>query len=139
MAVTLLGLVLGTALELMAVGLRSAKASGDYTRAVLLAKQKLQELSVQEIAPRSLSGAGEGYHWAAEVSPADGEGQRPPARLFTLRVKVWPSGRSEARGVELFTLRLAEGPPTALLPVPGGSQPSPAVGRPVGSRSGQGR
>jgi prepilin-type N-terminal cleavage/methylation domain-containing protein len=128
-AITLLGVVLGIALELMAVGLRSAKASGDYTEAVLLARRKIQEISLQELTPRTLAGAGDVYSWTAEITPADGEAQDLPAQLLALRVKVSWSGKGGGKGVELVTLRLAGEPPTVGVAASMGSQ-SNLSGRP---------
>lgn len=104
-AIALLGIVLATALELLAVGLRSVKASGDYTQAVLLARRKLDELPLQELKPGAFNGASDGYRWTAEIVPEGQETEDLPARLFTVRVKVFWAGRGGEKSLELITLR----------------------------------
>jgi len=119
-AVALVGLGLAAALEILAVGLRSARASGDYTQAVLLARQKLGELSSQMLTSRVEDGSfGEVYRWTAEVTPEDTDVEGLPVRLFRLRVKVSWVGKGGDKGVELVTLRGAE----AEAPPPGGASP----------------
>lgn len=105
-AIALLGAVLVVALELLAVGLRSAKTAGDYTQAVLLARLKLNELTLQEAQPMSANGTlGAAYRWTADVAQ-EGQGvEGVPVRLFTMRVKVSWAGKSGEKGVELVTLR----------------------------------
>lgn len=120
-AVALLGIVLATALELLAIGLRSVKTSGDYTQAVLLARRKLDELSLQELKPGTVDGVlpstapstgsglrlRSGYRWTAEIAPEGQDTEDLPARLFTLRVKVFWAGRGGEKSLELVTLREA--------------------------------
>jgi len=105
-AVALIGIVLVVALEILAAGLRSAKAAGDYTEAVLMARLKLDELALQEPQPMSADGTfGEAYRWTAEVAPEGHEAEGVPVRLFRMRVKVSWAGKSGEKGVELVTLR----------------------------------
>ncbi|MFN3477450.1 MAG: prepilin-type N-terminal cleavage/methylation domain-containing protein [Candidatus Methylomirabilales bacterium] len=104
-AIALLGIVLATALELLAVGLRSVKASGDSTQAVLLARRKLDELPLQELKPGAFNGASDGYRWTAEIVPEEQDTEDLPARLFTVRVKVFWAGRGGEKSLELVTLR----------------------------------
>ncbi len=125
-AITLLGTVLGVGFELMGVGLRSAKKSGDYTGAVLVARQKLEEILESDLTPRSESGAAGDYLWAAEITQADDGAASAPVRLVALRVKVQRNG-SRGGGVELTTLRLAGDAPTLTTAAGGaaGSQAGP--------------
>lgn len=105
-AIALMGAVLAAALELLALGLRSARTAGDYTQAVLMAQRKLAELALQEPQPMSADGAfGDAYRWTAEVSPAEQDADGVPVRLVRMRVKVSWAGRSGEKGVELVTLR----------------------------------
>ena len=116
-AIALVGLGLAAGLELLGVGLRSVKASGDYTQAVLLARQKLGELSSHVLTPRVEDGNfGEAYRWTTEVAPEGQDVESLPVRLFRLRVKVSWAGKGGDKGVELVTLRGAE----AATPPPGG-------------------
>jgi general secretion pathway protein I len=136
-AIALMGAVLAAALELLAVGLRSAKTAGEYTQAVLMARLKLDELALQEPEPMSSDGTfGEAYRWTDEVAPAEQEAEGVQVRLFRMHVKVSWAGKSGEKGVELVTLRGAsEAPPPSQAgggrgaQVPGAA--SPAVQRGV--------
>jgi hypothetical protein len=132
-AVTLLGLVLATGLELLAVGLRSVKAAGDYTEATLLAKRTLTEISQGTLAPGTTDGASGVYRWTANVTPEDAEEAGTlPVRLYTLRVTVaWPAKRGE-KGVELVTLHAA-----ARSEVRGWAGPTPPDAAPLSAADAQ--
>ena len=105
-AVAVLGIAFATAFELLAVALRSVTTSGDYTEAVILAKQKLEEISLRELRPGSAQGTvGPLYRWTAEISPEDGEDAQVPAHLFKVHVTVSWTRRGRDRSVELVTLR----------------------------------
>jgi general secretion pathway protein I len=106
-ALAILGIGFALAMELLAAGVRSAKASEDYTQAVLLARQKMAEVAVT----RNLTGSAEtgefggGFRWASEVQPLEQE-EELPGRLYSVQVRVtWPSRRGE-KSVNLQTLRM---------------------------------
>ena len=106
-ALAILGIGFALAMELLAAGVRSAKASEDYTQAVLLARQKMAEVAVM----RNLTGSadtgefGGGFRWASEVQPLEQE-EELPGRLYSVRVRVsWLSRRGE-KSVDLRTLRM---------------------------------
>jgi general secretion pathway protein I len=106
-ALAILGIGFALAMELLAAGVRSAKASEEYTQAVLLARQKMAEVAVT----RNLTGSadtgefGGGFRWASEVKPLEQE-EELPGRLYSIRVRVtWPSRRGE-KSVNLQTLRM---------------------------------
>ncbi|MCZ7626457.1 MAG: type II secretion system GspH family protein [Candidatus Methylomirabilis sp.] len=61
-ALAILGIGFALAMELLATGVRSAKASEEYTQAVLLAQHKMAEVSVA----RDLTRAADGGNWAAD-------------------------------------------------------------------------
>lgn len=107
-ALAILGIGFALAMELLASGVRSVRASEDYTQAVLLARQKMAEIA----ATRSLDGsadAGEfsgGFHWVSEVQPLPQE-EDLPAQLYQVRVRIaWPGRRGE-KSLDLYTLRMA--------------------------------
>ena len=130
-AIALMGAVLIVALELLAVGLRSAKTAGDYTEAVLMARLKLDELALQEPQPVSADGTfGEAYRWTAEVAPEGQEAEGVPVRLFRMRVKISWAGKSGEKGVELVTLRGASGETPPSQAGGGGGAQAPGVGSP---------
>ncbi len=112
-AIAVLGLFLGAGLELLALGLRSARSSADVTQAVLLARRTLDEVSL-ELKPGVVQGKAAGdVRWTAEVIPQtvgvapSEEDEDLPARLYQVKVKVaWPTGARE-KVVELTTLRVA--------------------------------
>lgn len=106
-ALAILGVSFALAMELLANGVRSAKASEDYTQAVLLARQKIAEMAITP----SLRGSAEqgdfggGFRWSSEVQPLPQE-EDLPARLYQVRVRVtWP-GRRGGKSLDLYTMRM---------------------------------
>jgi general secretion pathway protein I len=108
-ALAILGVAFALAMELLANGVRSAKASDDYTQAVLLARQKIAEISVTSSLKESAD-QGEfegGFRWASEIQPLPQEEDDLPAQLYQVRVRVtWP-GRRREKSLDLYTLRMA--------------------------------
>jgi len=106
-ALAILGIGFALAMELLASGVRSAKASEDYTQAVLLARQKMAEVAVT----RNLAGSadtgefGGGFRWTSEVQPLEQE-EEIPGRLYSVRVRVSWLGRRGEKSVDLRTLRM---------------------------------
>lgn len=105
-AVAILGLVLATALGLLAAGLRAARASTDSTHAVLLAKRQLEALLAQDVTPGIIDGSAQGgYRWTAEVREQGAEAAEAAARLFEVRVRVyWAEKNGREKHLELLTL-----------------------------------
>lgn len=107
-ALAILGVGFAVAMELLAAGVRSAKASEDYTQAVLLARQKMAEVALTGNL-MSWADTGEfsgGFRWTSEVRPLDQQ-EELPGRLYSVRVRVtWPGRRGE-KAVNLQTLRVA--------------------------------
>jgi general secretion pathway protein I len=107
-ALAILGVGFALAIELLATGVRSAKASGDYTQAVLLARQKMAEIAATP-SLEGLASAGEfggGFRWASEVHPLPQE-EDLAAQLYQVRVRIaWPGRRGE-KSLDLYTLRMA--------------------------------
>ncbi|CBE69558.1 putative General secretion pathway protein I, GspI (modular protein) [Candidatus Methylomirabilis oxygeniifera] len=106
-ALAILGVGFALAVELLVAGVRSAKASEEYTQAVLLARQKIAEVA----AARNLASTGEagefggGFRWASEIQPLE-QPEELPGRLFSVKVRVtWPGRRGE-KAVNLQTLRM---------------------------------
>ena len=106
-ALAILGLGFALAMELLAAGVRSAKASEDYTQAVLLARQKMAEVTASRNF-MDVSNAGEfggGFRWVSEVQPLE-QPEELPGRLLSVRVRVTWSGRHGEKSVDLQTLRM---------------------------------
>ena len=119
-AFTILVSMLAAAFEVYYTGLQSARLGDEYTRAVLLARSKLDELSIPTPAPiGSLSGTfGDDvgapdpeYRWKASFEPlghdeGDDEASTLPVEPFVLTVEVSWAGGAQARSVRLQTLQL---------------------------------
>lgn len=104
-AIALLGLILAASFGLLGVGLRSMWASREYTWAVLLARQKLQEISLRTPEDGFADqGSDRAYLWSAEIMPEEHGGEELPAQLFQLRVRVSWAGRAKEKSVEMVTL-----------------------------------
>ena len=107
-ALAILGVSFALAMELLATGVRSARASEDYTHAALLARQKLEEIAVSPSLEGSAGGGefGGGFRWVSEIHSLPQE-EELPAQLYQVRVRVtWPGRRGE-KSLDLYTLRMA--------------------------------
>lgn len=107
-ALAILGIGFALAMELLASGVRSVRASEDYTQAVLLARQKMAEIAATRSLDRSADAGefGGGFHWVSEVQPLPQE-EDLPAQLYQVRVRIaWPGRRGE-KSLDLYTLRMA--------------------------------
>ncbi len=107
-ALAILGVAFGLAVELLASGVRSAKTAEDYTQAVLLARQKMAEMTGTHALEGSADHGdfGGGFQWTSEIQPVTQE-ERLPAQLYQVRIRVsWPGRRAE-KSLDLYTLRMA--------------------------------
>jgi general secretion pathway protein I len=103
-ATAILGIGLTVIIELFSGGLRLARTSMEYTRAVNYARMKLEEIAVKKTMGE---GSEEGkfdetYRWQVGVKKVDilpTESQtdyKPPTELFQVKVQViWKSGSQE--------------------------------------------
>jgi len=108
-ALAILGVAFALAMELLGTGVRSAKASQDYTHAALLARQKMAEIAVTSSLTTAADGGdfGGGFRWASDVRPVADQDEDRPARLYQVRVRVtWPA-RAGEKSLDLYTLRMA--------------------------------
>lgn len=119
-AVAVLAISIVTIMQLFSGGLRSSKISKDYTRAVIHAKAKMEEIIL-----KPASGSGDfsddstknKFHWEAEVSPyteasLTGLGsETKPLNLMKIKVKVSWADNDKQKFIELATLKL--NPPEA--------------------------
>jgi general secretion pathway protein I len=113
-AIAILGIGLGIILELFSGGLRSAKISEEYSKAVWYGKAKMEEmLTTKDLSEGVTEAAFDSqFSWKSEVSKANPslgqEGNveaRLPVDLYKIRVNVtWRSGRGQ-RSLEMESLR----------------------------------
>jgi general secretion pathway protein I len=117
-ALAILGVGLTVLIELFSGGLRLARTSVEYTRAVNYARLKMEEMSIK---PNIQEGNEEGefdstYRWQVEVKKVDllsvekDRDFKPPVEHFQLKVNVlWKSGlRDRSIGVESYQTMKAE-------------------------------
>jgi general secretion pathway protein I len=117
-SIAILGIGLGMLLELFSGGLKSARVSEEYTKAVCFGKGKMEEM----LTTRDFSeGVTEGtfddqFSWKIEVKKSNpslgqaNEGEtKLPIDLYQIVVRViWKSGRGE-RNFEMESLRAFKG------------------------------
>jgi len=113
-AVAILGIGLTMLLELFSGGLRSAKVSEEYTKAVCYGKGKMEEmLTSRDFSEGETEGSfDDQFSWKVEVKKSNPSLGQPnesetklPIDLFQIVVRVtWQSGRGE-RNIEMETLR----------------------------------
>lgn len=123
-AFVVLALTLGVILQIFSGGLRNARLSDAYTRALLLAESRLEAVgSEQAVVPGETAGQlGEDLRWRVRIQPWAGVATDPlaaagppggatPARLlYEVQVQVaWQAGGRE-RSLRLTSLRLGDAP-----------------------------
>ena len=104
-ALAILGVGLTVIIELFSGGLRLARASMEYTKAVNYARMKMEEITVK---PAVEEGTQEGesedraFRWQVGVKKVDllsldkGVDYKPPIELFQVKIDVfWKSGAKE--------------------------------------------
>ena len=119
-SVVLLGIGLTVILELFSGGLRSARISEEYTRAVWYGRTKMEEMLITGDLPEGMT---EGtfdhqYSWKAEVKKSNPSIVQEmetmtalPTDLYQIVVTVtWPSGTRQ-RSLEIESLRAFKGEP----------------------------
>ena len=104
-ALAILGIGLTVILELFSGGLRLARTSEEYTKAVNFARMKMEEVTSQQ---KIEEGSDEGkcdddaFHWQVEIKKTDllliekDSDFKPPIELFQVVVDIlWQSGSKE--------------------------------------------
>jgi general secretion pathway protein I len=112
-AMAILGVALTVIIELFSGGLRLARTSAEYTKAINYARIKMEEIAVKQTMEEGIQ-EGEFDHtfrWQVETKKMDvlpiekGVDFRPPTELFQVKVNVlWKSGSKE-RSTRLETYR----------------------------------
>jgi general secretion pathway protein I len=107
-AVAILGISLVLIMQLFSAGLRSARASCDFTRAVVHAKDKMEELS--HSMTNDSGDFEDGFRWETTVQDYKEEIGDTPYSLVKLMVKIyWPGIFQRQKTYELISLRAMEG------------------------------
>ncbi|MCP4682517.1 MAG: type II secretion system protein [Desulfobacterales bacterium] len=112
-AVSILAISLVVIMQLFSGGLKSGKLSGDYTRGIFHAREKMEEvLLVEKLEEMAQEGDfDDDYRWEADVvkiEPEDEEDEKLPFDAYNIRVDVkWDMGGKE-KHFEVSTMRLAE-------------------------------
>jgi len=106
-AIAILAISLVLVMQLFSGGLRASRASCDYTMAIVHAKDKMEELSMDPV-----NGSGEfedGFKWDADIQPYQESDKKPEdsvSNLLKIKVKVsWDNVINQQRFVELVSLR----------------------------------
>lgn len=105
-AFAILSVSLVMVMQLFSAGLRASRASCDYTRAVIYAKDIMEEMS-----GNSTQNSGEfddGYSWETEIEPYMEDEEDIP-NLLKVKVRVfWDDVRRNPKSLELVSLRAME-------------------------------
>jgi general secretion pathway protein I len=103
-AIAILAISLVMIMQLFSSGLRASRVSCDYTRAIVHAKDKMEEMSVTPIQD---SGEFEdGFKWESVVEPYK-ELEGSDFNLLKIKVKVlWSDALKRQRSVELVSLKV---------------------------------
>jgi general secretion pathway protein I len=117
-AMAILAIGLTVIIELFSGGLRLARTSMEYTKAVHYAHTKMEEIGAKQTMEE---GNEEGefddaFHWQVETKKVDlvpgehGPDFKPPAELFQVKVNVlWKSGSKErSTGIESYKVIKSE-------------------------------
>ncbi|MBI4680367.1 MAG: type II secretion system protein [Nitrospirae bacterium] len=109
-AIAILAISLVMIMQLFSGGLRASRASCDYTRAILHAKDKMEELHIEPV-----QGSGEfedGFKWESEVYPFEEYEEKLEnidVNLLKVKVKViWSNIANQQKSVELMSLKTIE-------------------------------
>lgn len=108
-AIAVLAISLVMIMQLFSGGLKISKASCDYTRAIVHAKDKMEELSIA-----SVQGSGkfeDGFEWESEVQPYEGLNKSEDSDFNIVEIKVkisWESLPNQQKSVKLVSLKTVE-------------------------------
>ncbi len=103
-AIAILSISFVMIMQLFSGGLRASRLSCDYTRAVIHAKDKMEEISNTPV-----QGSGEfedGFRWESEVQPYE-ELEETTLKVLKLKVIVsWSDVLKKQKSVELVSLKV---------------------------------
>ena len=105
-AIAILGISLVMVMQLFAGGLRAARTSCDYSRAVIHAKDKMEDITDNPVQDSGVFD--DGFKWETEVESYK-EVKDDPFKLLKIKVRVmWPDVMKNSKTVELVGLKAVE-------------------------------
>jgi general secretion pathway protein I len=113
-ALAILGIALTVILQQFSTGLKTVRVTRDYTNALILAREKLEEFClVKKLSEKEESGEFEdGYRWRVVIAPYKEEEKKESSTEFLLlsmytvtSMVSWDAGEREKK-VELATLKI---------------------------------
>lgn len=106
-AMAVLGISLVMVMQLFSAGLKAARASCDYTVAIIHAKDKMEELS--ETLTNDSGEFDDGFKWELYAEDYK-ELEETDYKLMKLKVKItWPGIMRNERAIEFVSLKMAPG------------------------------
>ncbi len=92
-ALVILSISLVTIMQLFSGGLKASRIAGDYTQAIFLAREKMEELLLDKNIPAEIT---EGdfdndYKWQAGITPCSltaGDDNKVPVEVYKIQVSV---------------------------------------------------
>ncbi len=109
-AIAIIGISLALVMELFSGALKAGRVSKDYTRALIYAKGKMDEILIE---PKEGSDTGEfknGYRWQSESIPLDTDNDsgikiQEQLKTYKIKVRVLFPGIGGEKAIELVTLK----------------------------------
>lgn len=106
-AMAILGISLVLIMQLFSAGLKSARASCDYTIAIVHAKDKMEQLSA--ILENDSGTFDDGFKWEAEVEDYK-QAEESDYKLKKLIIKIlWPDALKQPKSIEMVSLKMLMG------------------------------
>jgi general secretion pathway protein I len=105
-AIAILGISLVLIMQLFAGGLRAARTSCDYSRAVIHARDKMSEKAEDPVPDSGVFD--DGFKWETEIE-SYGEVQDDPYKLIKIKITImWPDAMKNSKTFELVSLKAVE-------------------------------
>ena len=115
LAISILGVAITAIMQQFSAGLRIAGTSQSYTTAAIYAKQKIEELQVEEeMKEKEESGSfDDGYYFQVSITPYEGYMEEEdeelfdhlPLEMYRLESIVWWKEGEKEKSVRLTTLK----------------------------------
>jgi prepilin-type N-terminal cleavage/methylation domain-containing protein len=104
-SIAIISISLVMVMRLFSSGLRASRSSCDYTRAIVHAKEKMEELSLETVEDEDRGEFDDGFRWETELTPyITLEDAR--YNLWKLKVKItWTTAIRRENSYELVSLK----------------------------------